>query len=471
MVSNASGIKFGRLELRPGHPLDFSDLGAPVAPEDADGIDGEYRSRVARTLKAYLTATRDLLDGRFKHLRELAPIHMTSACLPVAFIFSDGVIIRYDRKDNSELMVASAIPVDISKQDGTPIELSLTGAVPFLSEQFLHCVAEPNGYDPGADTPMITISVGSHDTGQETDIAKHRIFAVTAIPPKHSDDLPKAVRPLPTISIRNEFDLLMNIATESEPTKPSRKFLMRSRFRIPAGWEALEIFPRYPAEVWTPDTAALWAENDLLAAVLQRNLREDKFKALDPMSEARKKMAKLIVGCEELLNGPEEPLHQYIKTNPELLSPTHYRYWSKLPLGKRYTDFVFRQPSGEYLLVEIESPLQQLFRADGQQREELTHAVDQVMDWRRYLEDNLRTAQAELGLDGISSNPSCLIVIGRSSSLTDHGRRKLQTLHNSMPWLKIMTYDDLIATARATAENILGPLWDPGPTAEVYLVS
>jgi hypothetical protein len=124
-------------------------------------------------------------------------------------------------------------------------------------------------------------------------------------------------------------------------------------------------------------------------------------------------------------------------------------------LGKRETDFVFRQPSGDYLLVELEKPSHFLFRNDGQQRAELTHAIDQVMDWRRYIEDNLATVQKELGLEGISSNPSSLIAIGRSSSLDEHGKRKLVTLESAIPKLKIMNYDDMLANARATAENLL----------------
>src|SRR5262249_46198918 len=136
----------------------------------------------------------------------------------------------------------------------------------------------------------------------------------------------------------------------------------------------------------------------------------------------------------------------------------------------RDTDFVFQYPSGDYLLVELERPTHLLFRDDGQHREELTHAIDQIVDWRRYIEDNLRTVQSELGLDGISANPSCLIVIGRSSSLGEADKRKLVAFENLQPRLKIMTYDDLLANARASIENILGPLWDPGPNTEVYLL-
>jgi hypothetical protein len=468
LSSDPSQVKFGRMALRPGQAIEISDsIDTPYSINK----DADYRSRVGKTIKAYLTATKELLDGRLQDLREAAPRHMTTACRPVAFIFPEGIIVRYDLYENPDLQVFSGIPIQLSKDDGTDIEISLWTATPFVSEQFLHCVANPIGYDPGPDTPKITISVGSPDSVEKHDIVTQRIFAVTQIPPEPSGDLPTVLRPVPTISIRNEFDIVVHFETEQQPTRPSQTFLIRNRFRIPAGWEALELFPRYPIEVWNPDTAALWAENDLLAAVLQRNLRDNQFKALDPMAEARKLMARILSECEKLLDGKEEPLHQYIKAHPELLSPTHYRMWSKLSLGKRDTDFVFREPSGDYLLVELESPLRPLFRADGQQREELTHAIDQIVDWRRYIEDNLRTVQQELGLDGISTNPACLIVIGRSSSLNDESRRKLVALQNSMPKIRIMTYDDLIANAKAAAENILGPLWDPGPNAEVYLLS
>jgi hypothetical protein len=47
----------------------------------------------------------------------------------------------------------------------------------------------------------------------------------------------------------------------------------------------------------------------------------------------------------------------------------------------------------------LEKPPRSLFRKDGQQHEELTHALGQITDWRRYLEDNLRGVQKEPGLE------------------------------------------------------------------------
>ena len=139
-----------------------------------------------------------------------------------------------------------------------------------------------------------------------------------------------------------------------------------------------------------------------------------------------------------------------------------------MPLGDHETDFVFREPSGDYLLVELEQPSHPLFRKDGHQRQSLTHAIGQTTDWKRYLEDILPTVQRELGLEGISSNPKSLVVIGRSATLTENNRRTLTTIENTSPKLKIMTYDDVLSNARATLENLLGPLWGLGANTEVY---
>ena len=73
-----------------------------------------------------------------------------------------------------------------------------------------------------------------------------------------------------------------------------------------------------------------------------------------------------------------------------------------------------------------------------------------------------------MGLTGISTQPRSLIVIGRSADLTDANRRKLVTLQNTAPKLRIMTYDDVLASAKSTVENLLGPLWETKGNAEIY---
>jgi hypothetical protein len=214
--------------------------------------------------------------------------------------------------------------------------------------------------------------------------------------------------------------------------------------------------------------APVWAELDLLASAFRHNLQAQRDQAVDPNAAARKQSIALFREFEGLLTGLEDPVQDFLKKHPEILSPTHTRMWPKLPIGARSTDFVFREPPKDYLLVEIEAPIRSLFRKDGQPHQELVHAINQVTDWLRYIEDNVSTVRGELGLHGISVQPRSLIVIGRSKDLTSDDRRKLTTLQNMVPKLQILTYDDLLATARASAENLLGPLWDLPSGTEVF---
>ena len=62
------------------------------------------------------------------------------------------------------------------------------------------------------------------------------------------------------------------------------------------------------------------------------------------------------------------------------------------------------------------------------------------------------------GLAGISSTPRTLVVIGRSATLTEENRRKLTVIQGQRSKLRILTYDDVIAMARANLERLFGPM-------------
>lgn len=64
--------------------------------------------------------------------------------------------------------------------------------------------------------------------------------------------------------------------------------------------------------------------------------------------------------------------------------------------------------------------------------------------------------------------PRALVVIGRSASLTDENRRKLATLQAQQSKLRILTYDDLLASCCANLERILGPLTLSEHNIELY---
>ena len=118
--------------------------------------------------------------------------------------------------------------------------------------------------------------------------------------------------------------------------------------------------------------------------------------------------------------------------------------------------------------MEIEAPHRELFRQDGHPRHEITHAIDQINDWLAHLADHRTDIESKYEMRGISASPRGLVVIGRSSRLTDDNRRKIATIQERQPRLRIMTYDDVIANARAVFEKILGPLSLVVAGAQVY---
>jgi hypothetical protein len=143
---------------------------------------------------------------------------------------------------------------------------------------------------------------------------------------------------------------------------------------------------------------------------------------------------------------------------PKQLNQTvHKRHWSKLPLGNRLvTDFVLQEANGDYLLVELERADHQLFRADGQQAEPVTHAINQVIDWFRYVQDNRDMLVREHDLEGLSTAPRGLVVMGRSNSLSDENKHKLKVIAEMHPRLAVVTYDELLENARTAFMNLFG---------------
>lgn len=434
--SDSAKQKQGRLEVRSGQRLAFVE--DPNAAEDAPKPPPELReaaSQVTATLKAYRDAAKTLLSGRYTDLREFAPSHFREPCDIAAICCKNGIIVRYDLGTEGA-----------TKVRGGAIDATLTELAPKFSDSLIHFPLDRGSYDPGPDGIKLEMAKVNLQTGAMEPISTIRFVILgslqfdpgISIPPPPS-------RPPCLLSCTNELQLVMSgVVVPSDPKSAgnidrTREFLAKGTIKLQVGWQALEVYPAFQAEYWKPEFAALWAETDLLAAIARRHFTDTQLAAIDPNVPARRAFKTVLDEFARLLDGPEEPAHQFLKQHPEIISPTNTAAWSKLPLGNHVTDFVFREPSNDYLLVEIESPLRELFRKDGQQREELTHAFNQIIDWRIFIEDNLRKVQEEMGLVGISSNPRSLIVIGTSAALTDDDRRKLATLQSQIPRLRILT--------------------------------
>ncbi len=457
-------VKKGTISFVGDKPMQFADnttVGVPSLTPDQQQTIGV----LTKVIREYREAAKNLLSGKYSHLKEFAPEYLADPGNIMLACCNDGVVIRYERKSESPPKIISCwMPEDLPK----------VAAV--LSQNLIQCHASRQFKSTVETTGAeIKLSVTNPDSSYEKELLSIRLgFDVVIDRPEHIAAPPH--KPFCLSSVRNTLEIGFGgelVSTEKKFGEGLR-FLTRSKLRLPVGWECIEIYPFIDLDAWKPEFAPAWAENDILAAVVTEQIRESHFQSLDPKAEARKQYGALLRDFKALLDSEpeqEEVLQVFLKKHPFLLCPTHTKMWPKLPLGAKKTDFVFRDATSDYLLVELEKSTHSIFRQDGHPRGELNTAIGQITDWKRYVEDNLRTVQQELGLTGISANPQSLVVIGRSHTLTAKNRRTLSTMYNEQPKLKIVTYDDVYDNAKAVIENLLGPIWDSVGVTKVYYLN
>jgi len=424
----------------------------------------EIVKRVCATVRAYLKAVEELLRNKYAHLRQLTPIYLSNPGKVLVLCCLDGVIIRFERKVDKKEVFCGCLPETILNASSK------------ISENLIHCYSNRNVTSTvstnGVELKLFTTDVVSK---KRTDIFSFRIgYDVVIEQPK---ELPKSPeKPYCLLSVKNSLEIQMHgvLTGKDETIDEGQRFLTRSKICLPVGWECIEIYPFFELERWKPEYAFVWAEKDLLAAIVTNQFKENQYQSLDPKAAARQSLAKILKDYKALLDSNpdrEEVLQCFLRDNPLLLCQTFTKMWPKLSLGSYDTDFVFREAAGDYLLVELERPDHRLFIKNGDTSSKLNHAKGQILDWKRYIEDNPSTVKNELGLIGISTNPNSLIVIGRSHSLSPENRRKLVSIENQCPKVKIMTYDDVYENSKAVIENLLGPLWDVGGNTQIYYLS
>ncbi len=456
-------LKKCEISVQPGQPLQFTDT--PGA-DTSNAVPSSIDKAIGRTLDAYTRAARKLLESKYAGQKDIAPPHMRGPSSITIIRCTDGLLVRYDLASEGQEKIGLFWSND-----------SLADVAPQFSEQLIYFPADPKTYIPTPGGLEFALTITDPKTGAtDVPIRIRPLIYGSLLPNGFQMPLPPA-RPPCLISIYNETDFYLGgtlvpagIAME-QAGSDAVEFVAYRRFKLPVGWQAIEIYRPLGEEYWKPEYAPIWAELDILAAIAQKNAITLKLNRLDGRGATRKHYAALLKEFETLLDGPEEPTHQFLKQHPEILCPTHQQMWSKLPFGSRVSDFVFREAYNDYLLVEIEAPIRELFRKDGQQREELTHAINQIADWIQFIVDNKQEVEGKLGLPGISANARTLVVIGRSASLSDENRRKLVTLQAQQSKLRILTYDDLLASCRAHLERILGPLTLPEQNVELYYYS
>lgn len=453
-----------KLSIIPGKPFEIEEVADPEATDLSFGSPpSELSEQVAATIKEYLKSSQKLLEGELSHLRTFAPEYLADPGKTLVLHCEDGVVVRYD------------IPADGLEVYAASFPKLLKEVVPLISEQVIHCYADAeSAKEAKPNGPTITLSKRAAGSTTSDQVLRLQVAFKATINPQNADNSSPPSKPQNFFSVRNSIELhLFGEQLLENSDEQGRQFMIRAPLTLPVGWRAIEAFP-YPDESrFKPEFGRDWASRDILAAVVTKQAEHTKWQTLDPMSAARRQFGQLFMEYQALLESQpdrEEVLQLYLREHPEILAPTQIQMWPKKKIGPHQTDFVFRTATNEFILVELERPDLPLFVQSGQPSHYLTHAQTQILDWKRYIEDNLDTVQRELGLMGISSNPNGLIVMGRLSSPTDDNRRMLTTIANQWPKLRIVTYDDILSEAKAVVENLLGPIWFESGGTEVHYI-
>mgnify|MGYP000729926405 CR=1 FL=1 len=265
--------------------------------------------------------------------------------------------------------------------------------------------------------------------------------------------------------IRNRFELQLDGVKLHDPTSSKssgRPFTTRARVKFPGFWDAVSIYQWAKKEDWLQADFESWADQHFFRVAFEVSSSEYSWLVSASQAKLRSHYTEVLSEFDGLLSKErviEEELQTFLNSHPEILVPGFKRVIPKLALGAHITDFVIEDATSNYLLVELESPSQPLFIKTGHRSSSLTHAVGQVEDWIRYIQDNKATVERELGLPGISATPHALVVIGRGNTLNSAQRRKLQMDQSR---IEVLTYDDIRTRFSKTIENLMGMLGHAG---------
>jgi len=147
----------------------------------------------------------------------------------------------------------------------------------------------------------------------------------------------------------------------------------------------------------------------------------------------------------------EAPLQAFLATYPNflerVLAPGRGAVLYDRPrLGSQYIpDFLISVENShgrDWTCIELESPTARSLSAAGEISAKLAHAIGQINDWRNWLQDNVAYARQGLGLEGISSDISAWIVIGRRVAMSQLHRQRYASLDRL--GIKVLSYDRLL---------------------------
>ncbi len=400
-------------------------------------------------MSAYYKELRRLRTTQFSAAVEGLPTHLADPVHAYVFAANDVVFLREDR----------AADLQESKVDAVAVEQAPETFAPSLSEQTLHLCGASDIQLGGDEGVQVHMSIG------ERNVARFRVLVASELPSGRRRGAPRRL-----LQLSRDLTISLYGHCLGSGSSPTHEFIAHATVQLPVGWQRVVAFTPSTAAQWTPEIGRAWALEDIAAAIYNRSSASQSLSQFDPSRRARDSLNALIDELEQLLaDSDEEAIHQFIRRNTKLLFPTSPEVRSKVPFGDRVSDFVVRESDGAYTLVELESPKRRLFIRSGDPAADLTHACSQVTSWRRYIEDNSRTVQEELGLPGLTTAAKSLVVIGRSQDLSKENRRTLRAMNTEAPGRQVLTYDDVVARARTMSANLFGPAFASTDGFKVYV--
>lgn len=164
---------------------------------------------------------------------------------------------------------------------------------------------------------------------------------------------------------------------------------------------------------------------------------------------------KKLVEFAELIEAEkrEEAYQMFFEENPVFLNPLASRIIDKQRLGDDLiTDFVVQTLENKYIMVEIEKPQDRIFNQNNDFSSAFTHAYGQVLDFLSWVDENVAYAQKKL--PGVVV-PNGMLIIGRSTILTEPQRRKLDYFNSTNQRIIVYTYDDILSNANRLYRNMV----------------
>jgi hypothetical protein len=148
----------------------------------------------------------------------------------------------------------------------------------------------------------------------------------------------------------------------------------------------------------------------------------------------------------------EEDYQTFFVEHPVFLDPLAAEVVPKQRLGLEHiSDFAVRRHDGRWLLVEIEKPRDRIMNRSNDFTSEFVHGFGQVLDFQQWVE-----AHGEYARDLMAhiASPRGLLIIGRRPDLTPDGATKLRRFVANSATIDVLTYDDVLANARALYASI-----------------